>query len=68
VVTVDALAMVASESGIVDRALVLVDPAGTIGSVSGRITIPQVANPGFGGYLVRRNEARRVRVGMRLEY
>ncbi|MBX3146522.1 MAG: TonB-dependent receptor [Gemmatimonadales bacterium] len=67
--TVDAFNLVATETGIVDRALVLVDPAGSIGSGgSGILTLPLVANPNFGSLLVRRGDPRSVRVGLRLEY
>lgn len=67
--TLDAFNVVTSPVGIVDRALVLVDPAGTILTNSaGRVTLPLVANPNFGSLLIRRNDLRTVRVGLRMEY
>ncbi len=67
--TVDAFNLVATETGVVDRALVLIDPAGSLGSGgSGSVTLPLIANPNFGSLLVRRGDPRSVRVGLRLEY
>lgn len=66
--TADAFGVIASEVGIVDRALVLVDPDGAITTPGGRVQLPLMANPNFGSLLVRRTEPRSLRVGLRLEY
>lgn len=68
--TVDAFNLVASTTGVVDRAAVLIDPTKTLSSnpASGAVTIPLVANPRFGTLLSRRGEPRTVRLGLRVEY
>jgi len=67
--TLDAFNIVASEVGIVDRALVLVDPNGaTLIDGAGNVTLPLVANPNFGSLLIRRNDLRTIRIGLRMEY
>lgn len=67
--TLDAFNVVTSPVGIVDRALVLVDPNGaTLTNSAGRVTLPLLANPNFGSLLIRRNDGRTVRVGLRMEY
>jgi hypothetical protein len=66
---VDAFNVVTTASGIVDRALVLVDPAGTLTPAGpGRVNVPLIANPNFGRLLVRRADPRMLRVGLRMEY
>jgi hypothetical protein len=66
---VDALNVVHSDVGIVDRALYLVDRAGAIStSPQGVVTIPLVANPNFGKLLVRQTGATVWRVGLRMNY
>jgi hypothetical protein len=66
--TVDAFNLVATETGVVDRALVLVDAAGSL-TTSGRVTtIPLQLNSGFGTLLSRRGEPRVIRVGLGVEY
>jgi hypothetical protein len=68
-VTVDAFNVVSTETGILDRAALLVDPNGTFAvDAAGNVTLPLVANPNFGSLLSRRGEPRMVRVGLRLEY
>ncbi|MGH7559794.1 MAG: carboxypeptidase regulatory-like domain-containing protein [Gemmatimonadales bacterium] len=68
-VTVDAFNVVASATGLVDRAALLVDPAGSLStSAGGTVTVPLVANPRFGSLLSRRGEPRIVRFGLRVEY
>jgi hypothetical protein len=68
-VTLDAFNLLSSAMGIVDRALVLVDPAGTtLIDGAGNVTLPFVANPNFGNLLIRRNDLRTIRVGLRMEY
>ncbi|MGH7674384.1 MAG: hypothetical protein ACREMV_03850, partial [Gemmatimonadales bacterium] len=66
----DAVNVIESDVGIRDRAVYLVDPTGTITTDpgTGRITVPLVANPGFGKLLVRRSNGRFVRVGVRVGY
>lgn len=67
--TVDAFNVVATATGLLDRAAVLVDPAGTFAvDGAGNVTIPLVGNPNFGSLLSRRGEPRTVRFGLRLEY
>ena len=69
ILTLDAFNVVATETGIVDRAAALVDPTGTFAvDGAGNVTIPLVANPNFGSLLSRRGEPRTVRLGLRLEY
>lgn len=68
-VTVEAFNVVATATGILDRAAVLVDPAGVFSvDGAGSVTIPFVANPDFGTLLSRRGDPRMIRVGLRLEY
>jgi hypothetical protein len=64
---VDAFNVVSSETGVVDRAVYLVDPSQPL-SVTGTVNIPLVANPGFGTLLVRRLEPRVVRLGLKVDY
>ncbi len=64
----DALNVVASTTGVVDRALVLVDPGVTLGTAAGVYSLPLIANPNFGAILARRGEPRLVRVGLGIEY
>ncbi len=64
---VDVFNLAASEMGLVDRALVLVDPAGTVTTDAlGNVTLPLVANPHFGKLQSRRIDPRVVRFGLRL--
>jgi carboxypeptidase family protein len=67
--TIDAFNVVASKTGVVDRAAVLIDPTRslTIGG-NGQVTIPFVLNPGFGTLLSRRVDPRLIRFGLRMEY
>ena len=68
-VTVDAFNLVSSETGIVDRAAVLINPAGALTTgADGSVTVPFLANPNFGRLLSRRVEPRVVRFGLRMEY
>jgi hypothetical protein len=68
--TLDVFNLVASTSGVVDRAALLVDPAGTLSANpgTGAIRVPLVANPAFGTLLRRTGEPRQVRLGLRVEY
>lgn len=65
----DAFNVVSSAIGLVDRALVLVDPNGAlIVDGQGNVTLPLVVNPNFGNIQSRRNDPRMFRVGVRMEY
>ncbi|HXE57212.1 MAG TPA: carboxypeptidase regulatory-like domain-containing protein [Gemmatimonadales bacterium] len=67
--TLEAFNVVGTPSGVVDRALVLVDPQGTVSDDGqGNLTLPLIGNPNFGKLLSRRNEPRLLRVGLRLGY
>lgn len=66
--TIDAFNVVSSETGIVDRALFLVDPTGTLTAGASTVTVPLVPNPGFGTLLSRRVEPRLLRFGLTMEY
>ncbi|MEO8479483.1 MAG: carboxypeptidase-like regulatory domain-containing protein [Gemmatimonadota bacterium] len=66
--TVDAFNLAASATGRVDRAAVQIDPAGTIThDAQGRVVLPLVLNDNFGNLLVRRNDPRTIRIGLRVE-
>jgi hypothetical protein len=66
----DALNVVHSDAGIVDRALYLVDRtrAVAMNPQTGVWTVPLVANPNFGRLLVRQTGATVWRVGLRMNY
>jgi hypothetical protein len=67
--TVDAFNIVASSTGLVDHAAMLVDPTKTLTTdLNGAVTLPLIANPHFGSLLSRRGEPRLVRFGLRVEY
>lgn len=69
VLRVDAFNVVSTATGVIDRALVLVDPARALSTdASGNVSIPLVANSNFGSLLIRRGEPRMVRVGLSMEY
>lgn len=70
VVTVEAFNLVASTTGVVDRAALLIDPAATLTTnpTTGAVSIPYLANPRFGTLLRRGGEPRVVRFGLRVEY
>jgi hypothetical protein len=68
-VTLEAFNVIATATGLVDRAAVLVDPSGIFAvDPAGSVTIPFLANPDFGTLLSRRTDPRMLRVGLRLEY
>ena len=65
----DAFNIVSSTVGLIDRALVLVDPNGAlITDGQGNVTLPLVINPNFGNVQSRRNDPRLFRLGVRMEY
>ncbi len=64
---VDVFNLAATTTGVVDRAVLLVDPAGTLTTdVLGNVTLPLLANPRFGKLLSRRTEPRMLRLGLRI--
>ncbi len=68
-IRIDAFNLIATGAGVIDRALLSIDPTGTLTTDgSGNVTLPLVVNPGFGSLLVRRGEPRMVRVGLSMEY
>jgi len=68
-VQVDVFNLVSTETGMVDRALVLVDPNGAVADDGlGNLTLPLVGNRHFGKLLSQRTEPRMLRVGLRLGY
>src|SRR5690606_35644642 len=67
--TISAFNLVSNDVGLVDRAAVMIDPDGAITTdASGRVVLPLVVNDNFGELLVRRNDPRTVRLGLRVEY
>lgn len=65
--TLTLLNVSASRAGVIDRAAVLIDPAGTLTTDAfGNISLPLLANPHFGKYLSRRDEPRLLLIGLRL--
>jgi Carboxypeptidase regulatory-like domain len=67
-IMLDAFNLVSSETGVVDRALYLVDPSQPLVVLAGDVTVPLIANPNFGSLLVRRGEPRLVRLGLKVDY
>jgi hypothetical protein len=69
VLSVDAFNVVASATGIVDRAAVLVDPErGITTDPDGRLRLPLVRNDHFGELSSRRTAPRTIRFGLRVEH
>jgi len=67
--TADVFNLASTPTGLIDRALVLVDPAGTLATDGlGNVTLPLIANPRFGKLLSRRTEPRILRLGLRVAY
>ena len=67
---VDAVNLIATEDGVIDRALYLLDPAaGLVVSPDGRnYTVPLIANPDFGKMLNRFTPQRFLRLGLRVGF
>lgn len=67
-ITLDAFNLVESQAGVIDDALLLVDPAGSIATSpdGSTITVPFVVNPGFGSVLYPSSRGRMLRVGVRI--
>jgi hypothetical protein len=70
VLTLEAFNVVATTTGVIDRAALLIDRAGTLSPnpTTGAVQIPYVSNPQFGTLLRRGGEPRVVRLGARVEY
>ncbi len=67
--TVDAFNLVATATGLRDRALYLVNPKGAITTAAdGSLVLPLTLNSRFGSLFSRRTDARVIRVGLRVEY
>lgn len=64
--TVDVLNAVESPSGMVDSALLLVDPAGSITTTGSTVTLPTMVNPDFGSVIYPTSMGRMIRVGFRI--
>lgn len=62
----DAFNLVESEAGIIDDALLLVDPTGAITTSGSTVTIPFVVNPDFGSILYPASRGRMLRIGVRI--
>ncbi|MDH3206950.1 MAG: carboxypeptidase-like regulatory domain-containing protein [Gemmatimonadota bacterium] len=62
----DGFNLVESRDGVVDDALLLVDPTGSITTSSGVVTIPFVLNPDFGRVIYPSTRGRMVRIGFRI--
>lgn len=65
---VEALDVVERRDGVVDRALLLVDPTGTITTSpdGSTVTIPTIVNDSFGTILYPTSRGRMIRIGMRI--
>jgi hypothetical protein len=63
---IDGLNLIEPEDGVIDDALLLVDPSGSITSTGGVVTIPLTANPEFGSVLYPSSRGRMLRVGLRI--
>ncbi len=65
--TVDVLNAVEAASGVVDSALLLVDPTGAITTATdGTVTLPTTINPDFGSVIYPTSMGRMIRVGFRI--
>lgn len=63
----DVLNVVESKGGVVDTALLLVDPSGSITTASdGTVTIPTTVNPNFGEVVYPASRGRSIRIGVRI--
>jgi len=67
---VDAMNLLDTEFADVDRALYLVDPAGSLSTdpTTDEITVPLLANPDFGKAIRRYGQGRYLRIGIRVNY
>jgi hypothetical protein len=67
-VVVDALNVLQSETGVVDRALYRVNPAATIVNSDGRVGVPLIPNPQFGELQQRASLPRLLRIGVQFNW
>jgi Carboxypeptidase regulatory-like domain len=65
---VDVIGLIESDQGIIDAALVTVDPNAPLQSGNGQVTVPLVVNPDFGKLLVRTATGRMIRIGLKVSY
>jgi hypothetical protein len=67
-ITVDGLNLIETSGGIIDDALLLVDPDGTITTSpdGSTVTIPTLVNANFGEVLYPTSRGRMLRVGVRI--
>ena len=66
---VDGLNLVSTNTGVIDRALYLIDPTRALTtSGAGVVTMPLVANPNFGKVLARTTPGATVQAGLRLNF
>ena len=66
---VDGFNLVSTNTGVIDRALYLVDPTRALTtSGAGVVTVPLVANPHFGKVLARTTPGATVQAGLRLNF
>jgi hypothetical protein len=63
---IDGFDLIETEDGIVDDALLLVDPAGSIATSGSTVTIPFTLNSDFGSVLYPASRGRMIRVGFRI--
>lgn len=64
--TLDGLNLLEPTGGIVDDALLLVDPSGDIDTSGGTVTLPVTANQEFGSVLYPSSRGRMLRIGLRM--
>ena len=65
----DAINLLSTGTGVIDRALVLLNPAAPLGApIGGVYSLPLVANPNFGTIQSRRGEPRLIRIGLGIDY
>jgi hypothetical protein len=62
----DGFGLIESRDGVVDDALLLVDPSGTLTSASGTVAVPVIANPDFGKVRHPSSRGRMLRIGFRI--
>jgi hypothetical protein len=69
-IILDALNLLSSDAGVVDRAVYLIDPAANLNvdPNAGRIGIPLIVNPEFGQLRTRYSAQRSIRLGVRVSY
>ena len=69
-VVLDALNLLESDVGVRDHALYVINPAVplTTNVATGAVTVPLLANAGFGNVLVHRSPGRELRIGLRVNY